>query len=404
MTLGYPRWFPTMLASVATAAFAVAIATLPSRTSSAATPNAATTAPGPTAQSPRWRLGYFPYYQQSQYPPAKVDFSRLTHIATGNVWPTAGGCCAAASGDARSWARFATDMNTRAHQYHRTTILQLGGSDSKSAVWISNTATPEATAHFAAATKAYAQRLHYDGVDLDWETDLNPTRLARFAAALRSVWPNAVLAVPTGPFGFAGTEKVAPYVNQVNIMSYIGPGNWGGWDGPWHQSPLFGDTTSHPYSIDRGVKVLEKLGVPAAKIGIGVGFSGDGWSDTSPVDGKCPTGPTDFGGEQYGPTSSDSDLPLSKVDTTYLAIMTRKWDATAHVPYLVAPSTSTRPAGVGSPKLCYISYDDQQSLTEKGNYVKANGLGGVIIWTVPQGYDAAKGTNDPLVWVANAFN
>jgi chitinase len=47
----------------------------------------------------------------------------------------------------------------------------------------------------------------------------------------------------------------------------------------------------------------------------------------------------------------------------------------------------------------YVSYDDEQSIAEKGVYVKAKGLGGVIQWELNEGYlkDATAGQRNPLL-------
>ena len=60
--------------------------------------------------------------------------------------------------------------------------------------------------------------------------------------------------------------------------------------------------------------------------------------------------------------------------TKYFRADVRKWDDLAKVPYL--SFTAAQP-----PDSCtYVSYDDEQSIAEKGAYVKAEGLGGVIQW------------------------
>lgn len=51
----------------------------------------------------------------------------------------------------------------------------------------------------------------------------------------------------------------------------------------------------------------------------------------------------------------------------------RVWDASARVPYLKKKS------GCG-----IVSYDDDESLTAKANYIKANGLAGAMIWEITQ--------------------
>jgi len=77
----------------------------------------------------------------------------------------------------------------------------------------------------------------------------------------------------------------------------------------------------------------------------------------------------------------------------YYSAAARQWDATAHVPYLSSQ------AGLGAQHCNFLSYEDPQSLADKGAYAKANGLGGIIIWTISQGYLASQplGQRDPLL-------
>jgi GH18 family chitinase len=50
-----------------------------------------------------------------------------------------------------------------------------------------------------------------------------------------------------------------------------------------------------------------------------------------------------------------------------------------------------------------VSYEDETSILAKGQYVRDQGLGGTIVWTIVwninQGYlpDAAPGSRDPLM-------
>jgi chitinase len=63
------------------------------------------------------------------------------------------------------------------------------------------------------------------------------------------------------------------------------------------------------------------------------------------------------------------------------------------VPYL----SSATP--LGSAGCSLVSYEDAQSITEKGAFVRAQGLGGTIIWTISQGPLANQpvGQRDPLL-------
>jgi chitinase len=56
--------------------------------------------------------------------------------------------------------------------------------------------------------------------------------------------------------------------------------------------------------------------------------------------------------------------------------------------------------GVTDLRTTYVTYDDEQGIAEKGAYVRNNGLGGVIIWTISQGYLGdwkTSGEVDPLM-------
>jgi chitinase len=42
--------------------------------------------------------------------------------------------------------------------------------------------------------------------------------------------------------------------------------------------------------------------------------------------------------------------------------------------------------GPSNNKCNFLSYENPQSVTAKGNYVNRNGLAGTIIWTIGEGY------------------
>jgi len=133
------------------------------------------------------------------------------------------------------------------------------------------------------------------------------------------------------------------------------------------------------------VQLYLAANVPAAKLGIGIGFYGLCYS--SPV-----TGPDQA---LNGATliASDGTMSYANIMANYYSSGARQWDALARVPYLSFASAH-------APDGCtYISYDDEQSIAEKGAYVKANGLGGVIQWELNEGYlsSAAAGQRNPLL-------
>jgi len=94
--------------------------------------------------------------------------------------------------------------------------------------------------------------------------------------------------------------------------------------------------------------------------------------------------------------ASDNTMSWANIMSLYYDAAARRWDDLAKVPYL----TFSTPKG---PSQCnFVSYDDEQSIGEKGAHVKANGLGGAIIWTIGQGHlpNAPVGSQDPVLKAA----
>jgi chitinase len=85
----------------------------------------------------------------------------------------------------------------------------------------------------------------------------------------------------------------------------------------------------------------------------------------------------------------DNDYPLSAFfasGSTFdaSAAASRKRDTTAAEPYLSLPSAVTD--GHCGAATQYISYEDETSIAAKGAFSKANGYGGIIIWTLEEGW------------------
>ena len=89
-------------------------------------------------------------------------------------------------------------------------------------------------------------------------------------------------------------------------------------------------------------------------------------------------------------------MSYTNIMAQYYDAAARQWDSAASVPYL-SFATGKGPQGCN-----FISYDDEQSITAKGSYVKAQGLGGTIVWTIQQGHlpSAPAGKQDPLLRAA----
>ncbi len=223
-----------------------------------------------------------------------------------------------------------------------------------------------------------------DGLDIDWEYPgmpgaghpyrdddknnfthlLKETREA-FDRETRKNGRKLFLTIAAGASDeyLAHTEmaKVQKYVDTVNLMSYdyyeAGAGPITG-----HHAPLFANPVDPiKASADASVHAFERAGVPAEKILLGIPFYGRAWGEVADVQ---------HGLFQPGKPVPNSFVSFSAITSTMLDHgYSRFWDPSASVPYLYNAQAHV-----------FVSYEDEQSITAKCNYVIAHGLGGVMFW------------------------
>lgn len=346
--------------------------------------------PPPTTTSSRWVSGYYAGYQRYLYPETAIDFSILTHIFVAAIEPAANGTVTSDFFiDAVNGPAMARTISSRAHAAGRKAILMLGGSGYRDA--LANATTSANMATFVNNLVSTMTSLGYDGIDVDWEpiSTADQPIVLDLLKRLRAAQPGIILTIPVAWHGplTSWYAEVAAVVDQVNIMSYGMAGNWGGWDS-WHQGALFDESPTHPTSVSAAVRLYQNVGVPNAKIGIGLGFYGSCWQGVNTM--RVPLA----AGQDVG--ANDNTMSYVNIMSQYYNAANYRWDAAAREGYL-SFAAATGPAACNM-----VSYDDPQAITEKGNYVRSAGLGGTIIWTINQGYfpGAAAGSRDPLLKAA----
>lgn len=340
-----------------------------------------------------WVSAYYVGYQRAMLPADEIDWSTLTHLMVGRIKPSADGSVLADFDiDAVEGPAMARDLAQRAHVAGRKAILMLGGAGEHAGFVGAASATNRAA--FVSALLALVDDLGFDGIDVDWEPIEQADRapLLALLGDLRAARPGMVITIPVNWVSSNFPDQVDAYyaqvaalVDQVNIMTYDMASTWQGWDS-WHFGPLYGATSSHPSSIDSSVQRFRAVGVPAAKLGIGLGFYGSCWRGVTQP--RVP-----LAGLNVSMGISDNSMTYAAIVQNYLPNATRTFDADAKVPYLSSQ------AGVGPQSCNFISYEDRESIAAKGTYLRAQGLGGVIVWTIAEGYlpSAAPGSRDPLM-------
>ncbi|MFI5041836.1 MAG: glycoside hydrolase family 18 protein, partial [Acidimicrobiales bacterium] len=337
-----------------------------------------------------WVMGYYSGFGAS-YPVAEIDWSGLTHLAVAFYLPDTQGNIDESLSRGNAGPALGHSLVSAAHMAGKKIIASLGGAGSEAA-WQGSTATAQ-RATFVTNVKNLVQTYGFDGVDLDWEpfAAADHAALQALVGDLRAQLPGVIITMPVGcqnnnspdDLSFFGT--LAASVDRLNLMSYGLSGAWQGWKS-WHSSPLhWNGDTSTPIAIDSSVDDYLAAGVPPGKLGIGSGFYGECY--TLPVMAPDQA----LGGATVA--ASDGTMSYANILSGYYASSAYHWDTGAMVPYLSFASAH------GSQGCTYVTYEDAQAIAAKGAYSKSNGLGGVIIWTINEGYvaSAAAGQRSPLL-------
>jgi len=223
----------------------------------------------------------------------------------------------------------------------------------------------------------------FDGIDVDWEYPAAPgidatshspadtenftALMAEFRRQLDAVQPGLLLTVAMG----AGVDKIrvtrpgeySRYLDFINVMTYDFHGGWEG-NTNFH-SPLYG-TPADPsagdvrrYNTHDAIQAMKAAGVPAAKLNLGIGFYGRGWTGVSPVAkglyqaGRPAQGTYEAGIEDYKKLAVRGSPGYR--------------DSTAGAHWIYANGE-------------FWSYDDPANIALKMRYVRDQGLGGAFSW------------------------
>jgi chitinase len=348
---------------------------------------------GGPGTSGAWVMGYFSNWDDAAnggfYSVSSIDWSGVTHVLAAFYVPDGNG--GFASGD--FGPTLAAPLISAAHAHGRKVMASIGGSGSGPAFEGSTSASNMTT--FLGNLQSLLS-MGYDGLDIDWEggnlsTAMDQSLETSLIGSLRSKNPSIILTMTAGyenensldDLSFYGT--ISKQLDRINLMTYGMSGAWEGWES-WHSSPLhWNHDTSTPTGIDASVSHYLAAGVPASKLGVGAGFYGECY--TSPVTAPVQS----LGGSQVA--ASDGTMAYRNILLSYYSSSAYHYDSSAAVPYLTL-------SGSNGESCTYVSYEDETSIKAKAAWVKSQGLGAIIIWTLSEGYVASGSTveeQNPLV-------
>uniref|UniRef100_A0A336MDM2 CSON000032 protein n=1 Tax=Culicoides sonorensis TaxID=179676 RepID=A0A336MDM2_CULSO len=251
-------------------------------------------------------------------------------------------------------------------------LLAIGGAVKSAFKTVAATATGRAT--FAQNCLNVVRNNGLDGIDIDWEFPDKDDR-ASFVALLQEIrnkFGSAYLltaAVSVGKWlvvtnNVYDIPGVARNVDFINLMAYDLHMD-AAWDkdfGVFFNAPVkasAGDTS------DLGITYWLQGGAPASKLTIGAPFYSRIYELVDPAR-NAPRSPFVVGLQsEYGHKPGYNLYCKKLVDSTW----TKKRDATALCPYMYKGYS-------------WITYEDEQSIIDKGKLAVQYNLGGVMVWSI----------------------
>ncbi|CAO1619336.1 unnamed protein product [Parajaminaea phylloscopi] len=388
----------------------------PSRTASSSTTKTTNPAKETTpASSSQIVGGYWPSWTASQLPPEKIDWTKYDIMCYAFAEPGTDATVSIPSWDASLLKR----MVTSAHAGNTKILLSLGGWG-QSKGFSPSVASDTMIAKFVKSIRKVYDTYNLDGIDLDWEYpnneaagNYNPAdtkNFQTFLQALRAGLPSGALitaAVAQAPWLASSGNPVGSVARAASALDYIMIMNydvWGSSSNPGPNAPLAdlcGNSTQPGASAAASVKQWAAAGMPRSKMLLGSPLYGyvstssktklkqrsldDGESTSmrrsihsrplsprydasvSAAEKRALTS----GDGQVGFSSLVSQGVLSLSGSQYVGSggFTKYWDDCSDTPYLANGQK-------------VITYDDPDSLFDKGKFVKEAGLGGSSVWSI----------------------
>ncbi len=253
--------------------------------------------------------------------------------------------------------------------------------------------TEESRLKFAKSCAVFVDKYNLDGIDLDWEypnqigagNTHRPEDVHNFTLMLKAVREHLdllsekkgknkhyLLAIATGADNayVKNTElgEIHKYIDFLNIMTYDFYNGLHKTNGHHSNYKPSAQPDFDMNSVVNAVDMHIDAGFPAEKINLGIPFYGRIWKGVK-TDGEQIL----FNeAETVGMGIDYSDFHQNINSNGF----TRFWDDKAEAPYLWNSAEKT-----------FISYEDEESVKYKIEYLKNKGLAGVMFWEYSADYD-----------------
>jgi GH18 family chitinase len=218
------------------------------------------------AQQP-WITGYYSA-GNAALPVSKIPWAKYTHIIH---------FAASTDGNGNVITYYLTqaeiNLMTQSNPPGTKVLVAIKDNDNNLNFFSQSTA-PSLIGAFVASIVNFVDNNKYDGVDIDWEKNVNAAQFAALLTQLRVAMPNKVITMAGNPrnSSVAGASNAA--IDQVNVMCY--DLDWGS-SYSWYVDPLLQSGNPNVQTCDWDVAYFTNAGVPPSKIGVGMPFYGRRW-------------------------------------------------------------------------------------------------------------------------------